>query len=134
MDPWHTTFASIIDGGVTMNGKRNAGILMAGLLCAWFAFLPEKSMAQGNLFGQLVAASKTEVEKRDGKLSVGMTDKLKPVLRNSEGFPVRQRDHLHASADGRTMQRMLMESKAGRPPTSMFPLFELVGYLKEDVC
>ena len=74
-----------------MKSKRNVEILVVGLFCACFVFVPERSMGQSNLFGQLVTAAKTEVDKRDGKLSVGMTwtnPQAKPVLEEfKKDFP-----------------------------------------------
>ena len=131
---------SIADGEVTMNSKRNVETLVAGLLCACFVFVPDRSTAQSNLFGQLVAAAKPEVEKREGKLSVGMTwtnPQAKPVLEEfKKDFPFVKEVTYTRLRTVEQMQRMLMESKTGRPPDIDIPFIseELwPDYLKEKM-
>jgi ABC-type Fe3+ transport system substrate-binding protein len=108
-----------------MNTKRYIFPCVAVLVLAAVVYRPTFSMAQSNLFSQLVQASKAEVEKNGGKLTVGMTwtdRQAKPVLQEFKKEFSFVRDISHSRL--RTVeqaQRMLMEYKAGRAPDIDIP-------------
>jgi iron(III) transport system substrate-binding protein len=100
--------------------KRAVFVLGAVLAFGALAYCPAVSNAQSDSFSQLVAASKAEVEKKSGKLSVALTwtdPQVKPVLAAfQKEFPVVKEVSYTRVRTIPVAQRMLMEYKAGRPP------------------
>ena len=120
---------------------RKLSFLLAGSLIAAFVDHSSKVVAQSNVFSQLVDSAKTEVEKKGGKLIIGITwteAQAKPVLEEfKKEFPFIQA--IPSFVRLRTveqMQRMLMEFKSGRPPDIDIPFIsnELwPEYIKEKM-
>jgi hypothetical protein len=93
-------------------------VFAPGLLILSIAYLPSTANGQGNSFTQLVDAAKNEVEKKGGKLIVGITwtdAQAKPVLEEfKKDFSFIQAISFVQLRTVEQMQRMLMEYRSGR--------------------
>jgi iron(III) transport system substrate-binding protein len=113
---------------------------MAGWVWLVILLAPYHTQAQSNLFSQLVDAAKAEVEKKAGKLIVGITwtdAQAKPVLEEfRKDFPFVQAISFVRLRTVEQMQRMLMEYRSGRAPDIDIPFIsnELwPEYIKEKM-
>lgn len=112
-----------------MESKRNL-IVLSGFFIA-VATYSSLAMAQKDLFTQLVAASKAELEKKDGKLIVGFTwpkRQAKPILAAfKKEFPFVKKISYSRTRTVSLAQRMLIQYKGGNPPSIDIP------YISNDV-
>ena len=108
-----------------MKFARELSLIAVGWLSLSMAYLPDRAMAQGNAFSQLVDTAKSEVEKRGGKLTIGITwtnSQATPVLDEfKKEFPFIQEITFVRLRTVEQMQRMLMEFKSGRAPDIDIP-------------
>ena len=123
-----------------MRLRRKFSFLLAGTILGSLVYLPSRAIAQSNPFSQLIEAAKTEVEKKGGKLVVGITwtdAQAKPVLEEfKKEFPFIQSISFVRLRTVEQMQRMLMEFRSGRPPDIDIPFIsnELwPEYIKEKM-
>jgi len=123
-----------------MRLARTVSLLAAGLSILSIAYHLSTANGQGNSFTQLVDAAKGEVEKKGGKLIVGITwtdAQAKPVLEEfKKEFPFIQAISFVRLRTVEQMQRMLMEYRSGRPPDIDIPFIsnELwPEYIKEKM-
>ena len=123
-----------------MRLRRKFSFLLAGTILGSLVYLTSTAVAQSNAFSQLIEAAKTEVEKKGGKLVIGITwtdAQAKPVLEEfKKEFPFIQTISFVRLRTVEQMQRMLMEFRSGRPPDIDIPFIsnELwPEYIKEKM-
>jgi|GEM_PF-1625671 iron(III) transport system substrate-binding protein len=123
-----------------MRLTRMSSVVATGWFILNIACLLSIANAQSNLFTQLVDAAKSEVEKKSGKLIVGITwtdAQAKPVLEEfKKEFPFIQSISFVRLRTVEQMQRMLMEYRSGRAPDIDIPFIsnELwPEYIKEKM-
>jgi ABC-type Fe3+ transport system substrate-binding protein len=123
-----------------MRLRGNLTLLLAGSLIGALVYFDATAVAQSNAFSQLVEAARTEVEKKGGKLTIGITwteRQAKPVIEEfRKEFPFIQAISFVRLRTVENMQRMLMEFKSGRPPDIDIPFIsnELwPEYIKEKM-
>lgn len=103
--------------------KHKLGIflLVIILVIGWAASDPIFAQAQAELFNRLVEESGAEMAKKGGKVLLGTdwtVDEVKPVLSGfKRDFPFVEAPSFERLRTVEDMQRMLMETKAGRTPS-----------------
>ena len=123
-----------------MKLTRKVRVVAIPMLILSLAYFLGSAQAQNNSFTQLVDAAKSEVEKKGGKLTIGITwtnSQAKPVLAEfKKEFPFVKAISYVRLRTVANMQRMLMEYRSGRTPDVDIPFIsdELwPEYMKEGL-
>jgi ABC-type Fe3+ transport system substrate-binding protein len=89
--------------------------------CVGLARIPDPAEAQSDLFNRLVSESRSEMAKKGGKVLIGTDwtkEEAKPVLSGfQKDFPFVESPGFERLRTTEEMQRMLMETQAGRTPS-----------------
>ena len=100
--------------------KLGTFVFVLMFFSGWLGYEPNSAVAQSDLFNRLVEASRNEMAKKGGKVLIGTDwtkDEAKPVLSGfKRDFPFVEAPSFERLRTTEEMQRMLMETQAGRTP------------------
>jgi ABC-type Fe3+ transport system substrate-binding protein len=111
--------------------KRIMVLLVVLFISELFGYQPKMVLAQNDPFSRLVEESRKEMTKKSGKVLIGTDwtrDEAKPVLTGfKKDFPFVEAPSFERLRTTEEMQRMLMETQAGRTPA-----FDIVNISHES--